>query len=58
MIFLGNLSEYIRVMEKMERQGIDPSFTEFLIKEGVEDKKILENQVLLKLNLIVLYWIN
>ena len=43
-IFLGNLSEYIRVMEKMERQGIDPSFTEFLIKEGVEDKKILENQ--------------
>jgi DNA gyrase subunit B len=43
-IYLGNLSEYIRVMEKMERQGIDPSFTEFLIKEGVENKKILENQ--------------
>ncbi len=42
-VFLGNLSEYCLIMEKMERQGIDPEFAEFLIKEGVEDKNILES---------------
>jgi DNA gyrase subunit B len=50
-VFLGNLSEYILIMEKMERQGIDPEFVEFLIKEGVEDKKILEShERMLQLN--------
>ena len=43
-VFLGNLSEYILIMEKLDRQGINPDFAEFLIKEGVEDKNILESQ--------------
>ena len=38
-VFLCNLSEYMLVKEKMERQGIDPEFIEFIVKEGVEDKK-------------------
>ncbi len=50
-MLLANLSEYILAMEKMERQGIDPEFAEFLIKEGVEDKNILENhERMLQLN--------
>jgi DNA gyrase subunit B len=43
-VFLCNLSEYMLVKEKMERQGIDPEFIEFIVKEGVEDKNILESQ--------------
>jgi len=42
-LLLGNLTEYYTIMEKMERQGINPIFAEFLIKEGVEDKTFLEN---------------
>jgi len=42
-ILLGNLYEYYTIMEKMERQGINPIFAEFLIKEGVEDKNFLES---------------
>jgi len=42
-ILLGNLYEYYSIMEKMERQGINPIFAEFLIKEGVEDKNFLES---------------
>jgi DNA gyrase subunit B len=50
-ILLTNLSEYIFAMEKMEHQGIDPEFAEFLIKEGVEDKSILEkHELMLQLN--------
>ncbi len=43
-LLLGNLSEYYTIMEKMERQGINPIFAEFLIKEGVEDKTFLESR--------------
>jgi DNA gyrase subunit B len=43
-LLLGNLSEYYTIMEKMERQGINPKFAEFLIKEGVEDKNFLESR--------------
>ncbi|MEN8689112.1 MAG: DNA topoisomerase (ATP-hydrolyzing) subunit B [Desulfobacterales bacterium] len=43
-LLLGNLSEYYTIMEKMERQGINPNFAEFLIKEGVEDKNFLESR--------------
>jgi DNA gyrase subunit B len=43
-ILLGNLYEYYTIMEKMERQGINPIFAEFLIKEGVEDKNFLESR--------------
>ncbi len=43
-LFLGNLSQYILALEKQERRGIDAGFIELLIKEGVEDKKFLEDQ--------------
>ena len=43
-LLLGNLSEYYTIMEKMERQGISPNFAEFLLKEGVEDKNVLESR--------------
>lgn len=43
-LLLGNLSEYFTIMEKLDRQGINPNFAEFLIKEGVEDKNILESR--------------
>jgi DNA gyrase subunit B len=43
-ILLGNLYEYYTIMEKMEHQGINPIFAEFLIKEGVEDKNFLESR--------------
>jgi len=43
-LLLGNLSEYYTIMEKMERQGINPNFAEFLVKEGIEDKKFLESR--------------
>jgi DNA gyrase subunit B len=43
-LLLGNLSEYYTIMEKMERQGINPNFAEFLTKEGVEDKNFLESR--------------
>jgi DNA gyrase subunit B len=43
-LLLGNLSEYYTIMEKMERQGINPNFAEFLTKEGVEDKNLMESR--------------
>ncbi|MFO7687552.1 MAG: DNA topoisomerase (ATP-hydrolyzing) subunit B [Desulfobacterales bacterium] len=43
-LLLGNLSEYFRTMEKLNRQGIEPKFAEFLAKEGIEDKNFLESR--------------
>ncbi|KPJ77654.1 MAG: DNA gyrase subunit B [Deltaproteobacteria bacterium SG8_13] len=43
-LFLGNLSQYLVAIERMERRGIPSAFIERLIKEGVEDRSFLENQ--------------
>jgi len=43
-LFLGDLSEYVDVMSKMERRGIQPEFIEFLIRQGVEDKVFLRDE--------------
>ena len=43
-LFLGNLFEYIRILEKLERRGIPPEFAELLIREGVENKSLLEDK--------------
>ncbi|MFZ0611210.1 MAG: DNA topoisomerase (ATP-hydrolyzing) subunit B [Desulfobacterales bacterium] len=43
-LLMGNLAQYYLIMEKLDRQGIDPKFAEFLIKRDVKDKTILENR--------------
>jgi DNA gyrase subunit B len=43
-LFLGNLSEYLKIMEKLSRRGILPEFAEQLIREGVENKEVLEDR--------------
>ena len=43
-LFLGNLYQYVLALENQERRGIDAGFAELLIKEGVEDRKFLEDQ--------------
>jgi DNA gyrase subunit B len=42
-LFLGDLSEYCNIMSKLERRGIYSEFTELLIKQGVEDKRFLQD---------------
>ncbi len=43
-LFIGDLSEYISVISKLERRGIYPELVELLIKQGVEDKTFLEDE--------------
>ena len=43
-LFLGNLSQYMLALERMERRGISPAFIERLIKEGVENRSFLEDK--------------
>jgi len=43
-LFLGNLSEYLQIMDKLSRRGIPPEFAEQLIREGVENKDVLEDR--------------
>jgi DNA gyrase subunit B len=43
-LFLGNLSEYLMSIGKLERSGIKSSLTEILIKEGVGDKNFLQDR--------------
>ena len=43
-IWGSDSGEYYTIMEKMERQGISPNFTELLIKEGLEGKNFLESR--------------
>ncbi|MDM8539260.1 DNA gyrase subunit B, partial [Desulfobacterales bacterium HSG17] len=41
---MGDLFEYIDIISKMERRGIQPELLELLIKEGVDDKQFLQDQ--------------
>lgn len=43
-LFLTNLSEYFVLINRMEKRGIDPVFTETLIREGVRDKQFLQDE--------------
>jgi DNA gyrase subunit B len=42
-VFIGNLSEYLSVVSKMERRGVRSGLVELLNKEGVEDKVFLKD---------------
>lgn len=43
-LFLGNLSQYLAIIEKLERQGIGWEFSELMLKEGVKDKVFLQDR--------------
>ena len=43
-IFIGDLSEYFTNIQKLELRGINLDLVELLIKEGVEDKKFLQDK--------------
>jgi DNA gyrase subunit B len=43
-LFLGDLSQYVMSLERLERQGILPAFVELLIKKGVENRRFLEDK--------------
>jgi len=43
-LFLGDLSQYVMSLERLERQGLLPAFIELLIKEGVENRRFLEDK--------------
>ncbi len=43
-MFICDLSEYTNRMSKLSKRGIAPDLIEILIKEGVGDKKFLQNQ--------------
>ena len=43
-MFICSLSEYFKSIEKLNVQGIRPAIVETLIKQGVEDKKFLQEQ--------------
>jgi len=43
-VFVCNLSEYFAVMSKLKKRGINIDLVELIIKEGVENKRFLQNQ--------------
>ena len=43
-VFVCDLSEYFSVMSKLKKRGINIDLVELLIKEGVENKRFLQNQ--------------
>ena len=43
-VFVCDLSEYFTVMSKLKKRGINIDLVELLIKEGVENKRFLQNQ--------------
>ena len=43
-VFVCDLSEYFAVMSKLKKRGINIDLVELLIKEGVENKRFLQNQ--------------
>jgi len=43
-LFLGDLSEYLTNIEKLEKRGFDYVLIELLIKHGVDDKKFLRDK--------------
>ncbi len=42
-LFIGNLSEYISILDKFELRGIPADLVEFLIKSGMDGKTFLKN---------------
>jgi DNA gyrase subunit B len=43
-LFLGDLSQYVMSLERLARQGLLSAFVELLIKEGVENRRFLEDK--------------
>ena len=43
-LFLGDLTEYLKIIGKFKQKGIDPDFIELLIREDVENKVFLNNK--------------
>lgn len=43
-MFVGDLAEYLFLLSKFEMRGIKADILEFLIKEGVENKKFLQDK--------------
>ncbi len=43
-LFLGNLSEYVNILSRLERRGIPSDLIEFLIQEGITDKADLREE--------------
>ena len=43
-VLIGDIAEYFSVMGKLNRKGIKTEIAEMLIKEGVEDKKFLQDE--------------
>jgi DNA gyrase subunit B len=43
-MFVCNLTEYLKSIDRLEKQGVVPEIIENLIKHGVEDKKFLQDQ--------------
>ncbi len=43
-VFVCDLSEYFAVMSKLKKRGINIDLVELIIKEGVENKRFLQNQ--------------
>ena len=43
-IFVGNLSEYVENMEKLNSRGIDEKLVSLMVNEGVVDSAFLQNE--------------
>ncbi|MFP4032734.1 MAG: DNA topoisomerase (ATP-hydrolyzing) subunit B [Desulfococcaceae bacterium] len=46
--FVGALAEYVALLDKMEHRGIQSELVELLIREGVTDKSILQDEARMK----------
>ncbi|MCP4368912.1 MAG: DNA topoisomerase (ATP-hydrolyzing) subunit B, partial [Deltaproteobacteria bacterium] len=44
-VLIGNIAEYYDIMSKLNRKGLNTEIAELLIKEGVEDKKFLADEI-------------
>ncbi len=42
-VLIGDIAEYSLILEKLNRRGLKTEIAELLIKEGVEDKKFLQD---------------
>ncbi len=42
-LFMGDLSEYLSVLSRLEKKGFRTDFIEILIKSGIKDKKFLQD---------------
>ncbi len=43
-LFVGNISEYLEVLSKLEKRGVPAKIVEILIREGVEDINFLKDK--------------